>query len=109
MKAAPVSTTASPAAIERARSSWPAWRAARLAAVVAPVGNLALVETRWRPAGEPVDAEADGVTVTALQRRHLVTGEVEHGIRVWDAHSPAIRHFETIEVFPFNPDWVIEA
>jgi uncharacterized protein (DUF1684 family) len=81
--------------------------------VVAPTGNLALVETRWLSPGEQVDAEAgahpDGVTLTTLQRRHVGTGDVEHGIRVWDAQSPAIRHFETIEAFPFNPDWVIEA
>ncbi|WP_432825087.1 DUF1684 domain-containing protein [Dactylosporangium sp. CA-092794] len=105
--------SASPAVVERARSGWPAWRAARLAAVTAPTGNLALTETRWpapgEPAARPPGGLPGGVTVTTLQRRHLTTGAVEHGLRVWDPHSPAIAHFETIEAFPFDPAWVVEA
>jgi hypothetical protein len=101
--------------IEAARAGWDAWRAARLAAVVAPTGNLALVETRWLSPGEnqsPDEALAGApasVTATTLQRLDIDTGEPERGIRLWDADSPAIRHFVTIDAYPFNPDWVIEA
>jgi uncharacterized protein (DUF1684 family) len=49
------------------------------------------------------------VTVTRLERRNLVTGAVEHGIRRWDAASPAIRHFVTIDAFAYDPDLVLEA
>lgn len=118
----PVSTgpaSASDAAIEAARADYAPWRARRLASVVSPTGNLSLVETRWLPAGSDVDAAAAEaraaagdtvtVTVTTLERRNLDTGEPEHGIRVWDAASPAIAAFDTIEAFPFDPSWVIEA
>jgi uncharacterized protein (DUF1684 family) len=98
--------------LEDARAGWPAWRASRLAAVTAPLGNLALVETRWlapdeeRPPAQPTTA---GVTVTHLERRNIVTGQAEYGLRRWDANSPANQHFETIDGFDFAPDWVIEA
>ncbi|GGO25486.1 hypothetical protein GCM10010116_51140 [Microbispora rosea subsp. aerata] len=106
---------ASAATIEAARAGWDEWRARRLAAVRAPLGNLALVETLWpAPGEEPSPEEALAgwprtATATRIERTNVVTGEPEHGIRVWDADSPAIRHFETIDVFPFTPDWVIEA
>jgi uncharacterized protein (DUF1684 family) len=103
--------------VEDARVRWPAWRASRLAGVTAPTGNLALVETRWlapdeeRPAATTSTAQAgpDGRTLTSVQRRNIVTGEPEYGYRRWDANSPAIQHFETIDVFDFAPNWVIEA
>ncbi|MFB7337875.1 DUF1684 domain-containing protein [Streptomyces adustus] len=94
---------------------WNLWRAERLGALPAPTGNLALVETRWLPAGEEPDAEAaragqpDSVTVTTLRRTDLVTGEPEHGLRFWDADAPAIRNFEGVEAFPYDPAWVLEA
>ncbi|MFG2947974.1 DUF1684 domain-containing protein [Streptomyces adustus] len=94
---------------------WNLWRAERLRALPAPTGNLALVETRWLPAGEEADAEAaragqpDSVTVTTLRRTDLVTGEPEHGLRFWDADAPAIRNFEGVEAFPYDPAWVLEA
>lgn len=96
-------------------SAHAAWRASRLASVTAPTGNLALIETRWLPAGDettPEEALAGHpatVTATELTRRDLETGEPERGIRLWDAQSPAILAFETITAFPFDPDWVIEA
>ncbi|SHM59858.1 DUF1684 domain-containing protein [Cryptosporangium aurantiacum] len=99
------------ASVSSAAAEWTAWRTSRLASVTAPTGNLALVETRWSAPDEPepVVELADGVTVTRLQRRNLTTGAVEHGIRHWDANSPAIQHFETIDVFPYNPDLVLKA
>lgn len=100
------------ATAERARESW---RASRLAGVISAQGNLALVETRWLAEGvelsdaEALDRQPETVTVTRLTRANLDTGRPEHGIRLWDAASPAIRHFDTISLFPFDPDWVIEA
>jgi uncharacterized protein (DUF1684 family) len=93
------------------------WRAARQRSVASPTGNLALVETRWLPAGaDPAEefarataVSAETVTVTSLTRRNLDTGEPEHGLRFWDAASPAIQAFDTISAFDYNPDWVIDA
>jgi uncharacterized protein (DUF1684 family) len=110
-----MSALAPASTIDSARAGWDAWRAARLASVTAPTGNLALVETRWLPSGtevsleEALDGRPDSVTATRLERRHIGTGEPERGIRLWDADSPAIRNFDTVEVFPFAPEWVIEA
>ncbi|GAA5187049.1 hypothetical protein GCM10023322_34520 [Rugosimonospora acidiphila] len=101
--------------IEAARAGWDAWRASRLAAVVQPTGNLALIETRWFEADtsqspqEALVGAAPSVTATTLSRLNIDTGEPERGIRLWDANSPAIQHFVTIDAFGFNPDWVIEA
>lgn len=93
------------------------WRSARRSSVTSPVGNLALVETRWLPAGSDPAEEfarataeaASTVTVTSLSRRNLDTGEPEHGLRFWDAASPAIRAFDEISAFDYTPDWVIDA
>ncbi|MGA5701489.1 DUF1684 domain-containing protein [Peterkaempfera bronchialis] len=110
-----VTPRASAQTIDAAQAGWDDWHASRLAAVAAPTGNLALVETRWLPDGEQPDlAEAraglpDGVTVTAVQRTAIRSGEPEHALRFWDADAPAIRHFTGIDTFPFDPDWVIEA
>ena len=100
-----------------APDSYRDWRAGRLAAVTSATGNLALVETRWLPAGtdhaaefERATAEAPAtVTVTALTRSNLDTGEPEHGLRLWDSASPAIQAFDTIPAFDYDPHWVIEA
>ncbi|MFJ5219843.1 DUF1684 domain-containing protein [Streptomyces sp. NPDC088354] len=94
---------------------WHAWRAERHRSLTSPTGNLALVETRWLPAGEHSDGQKEGegqpdtVTVTALQRTDIVTGEPENGLRFWDADSPAIRHFDRVDVFPYDPAWVVHA
>jgi uncharacterized protein (DUF1684 family) len=94
---------------------WHAWRAERHRALTSPTGNLALTETRWLPAGERPDVEKarvgqpETVTVTTLQRTDLVTGEPEHGLRFWDADSPAIHHFDRVDTFPHDPAWVVHA
>ncbi|WP_435174589.1 DUF1684 domain-containing protein [Actinacidiphila sp. bgisy145] len=106
---------ASPSPSAGPEEQWNTWRAERVRALTAPTGNLALVETRWLPAGEEADADAvraglpDTVTVTTLSRTDLVTGAPEHGLRLWDADSPAIAHFEGVETFPYDPSWVLEA
>ena len=109
------SALASESTIEAAQNGYPDWRAWRLASVAAPTGNLALIETRWLPDGDETTPEQAlaghpaTVTATELSRRNLDTGAPERGIRLWDAASPAIRAFETIDAFPFDPSWIVEA
>ncbi|WP_306207740.1 DUF1684 domain-containing protein [Actinoplanes sp. RD1] len=87
------------------------WREARRRKVTAPQGNLALIDTRW---GES-DAEAalagqpGTVTATHLRRTDLLTGLEQQGIRLWDADSPAIRAFEGIDTYAYDPAWVLPA
>ncbi|MCQ4213809.1 MULTISPECIES: DUF1684 domain-containing protein [Streptomyces] len=96
-------------------AAWQDWRADRHRSVTAPTGNLALVETRWLPPGETPDLDAaragqpGTVTVTTLERTDMITGAPEHGLRFWDADSPAVRDFERIDVFPYDPAWVLDA
>ncbi|MET1044651.1 MAG: DUF1684 domain-containing protein [Microbacteriaceae bacterium] len=106
----PPASPAAPAALQT-------WQAARRRAVTSATGNLALVETRWLSAGVDPAAElalataesSATVTVTSLTRRNAETGEPEHGLRFWDAQSPAIGAFEGISAFAYDPDWVIQA
>lgn len=106
---------ASPSTIQTAEAGYADWRAWRLASVAAPTGNLALIETRWLADGDATTPEQalaghpDTVTATELSRRNLDTGAPERGIRLWDADSPAIRAFETVDAFPFDPSWIVEA
>lgn len=86
-----------------------AWQQSRRRAVTSPTGNLALVETRWG-ADDPEAALAGqpaSVTATRLTRRDPGTGELEHGIRLWDAASPAIEAFERIDTYAYDPAWVL--
>lgn len=91
------------------------WRSERRDAVTARTGNLALIETRWTGSVRPDLAAAEqsaasaSVTVTALERKDLTTGEAEYGLRVWDAESPAIQAFGSIDTYEYDPEWVIEA
>ncbi|WEO78191.1 DUF1684 domain-containing protein [Cryobacterium sp. SO2] len=104
--------------VATAAAGWPQWRSGRLASVTAPTGNLALVETRWLaedgPDQDAAVAEAEaavapGVTVTTLQRTDLSTGRPERGLRIWDAASPGIVHFDTVTGWEFDPAWVVSA
>ncbi|MFD7898461.1 DUF1684 domain-containing protein [Streptomyces sp. NPDC059743] len=110
-----VQTRASVTAIAAAQAGFDAWRVSRQTAVTGPLGNLALVETRWLAPGAEVTEElarvtpSDGVTVTTVARTNLHTGEPEHALRFWDADAPAVRHFSHIDAYPFQPDWVVEA
>lgn len=88
------------------------WQAERRDAVTARTGNLALIETRWTGAERPdltAEETTASVTVTSLERKNLTTGEAEYGLRIWDAESPAIRAFDGIDTYEYDPDWVIEA
>lgn len=88
------------------------WQAERRAAVTSATGNLALIETRWTGERPDVEAEqhaaADTVTVTPIERTSIETGEAEHGLRVWDAASAAIRAFDRIDTYDYDPAWVLE-
>nr|WP_274636391.1 DUF1684 domain-containing protein [Microbacterium bovistercoris] len=96
------------------RQQHEAWHRERLASVTSARGNLALVETRWYPAGTTIPAEQlrdpdeDGVSITALRRTDLETGLMQEGLRRWDAHSPAIAAFTDIGCYPYDPAWVLE-
>ncbi|MER5178225.1 DUF1684 domain-containing protein [Streptomyces sp. NPDC002896] len=110
-----VSPAAAPDLQNEPAGQWETWRAERRRSVTSPTGNLALVETRWLPAGERPDLDAaragqpETVTVTTVERTDLVTGEAEYGLRFWDAQSPAIENFERVDAFPYDPAWVLEA
>lgn len=101
--------------IDEASVSRDRWRDGRLSGVTSAQGNLALVETRWLAGGvrlsddEALAEQPATVTVTRLERSNIDTGEPEFGIRLWDATSSAIQHFDTVSLFPFTPDWVVEA
>lgn len=88
------------------------WQAERRAAVTSATGSLALIETRWTGNRPDLDAEqraaADTVTVTPIERTNIETGEAEHGLRVWDADAPAIRAFDRIDTYEYDPAWVLE-
>jgi uncharacterized protein (DUF1684 family) len=112
----PSSPSSAPArTTDTAPGDWDAWRTARAASVTAPTGNLALVETRWLPAGTEPHPEAERrglaphVQVTTVERTDILTGEPERGLRFWDAESPAIQHFSHIDTYDFDPRWVIQA
>jgi uncharacterized protein (DUF1684 family) len=88
------------------------WHDARERSVTAAEGNLALVETRWTGALPDLESEqsaaAETVRVTPIQRKDIDSGETEHGLRFWDADSPAIRAFERIDTYAYDPAWVLE-
>ncbi|EDY44335.1 DUF1684 domain-containing protein [Streptomyces sp. SPB074] len=97
------------------RAAWDDWRARRRAALTSPQGNLALVETRWAPPGERPDLDGaraelgEGQTFTTLERTEPLSGRPEYGFRRWDARSPAARHFDHVDTFPYRPEWVLKA
>lgn len=39
----------------------------------------------------------------------IANGEGGYALRVWDANSEGIQEFGSIDAFPYNPDWVIQA
>ncbi len=95
------------------------------------------VSGRWAPGenGLTVTADAaDGITVdgslvdgevlvrsrndpapSEIRFNETLTGfviansEGGHALRVWDANSPDIQQFGSIDAYPYSPDWVITA
>lgn len=100
---------------DRGEGDWLGWRAARRARVTGAQGDLALVRTEWLTDGAEPDLAAvladqpDTVVATAVQRRDIDTGAPEHGYRLWDSDSPAIRSYVETPVFPYDPAWRIVA
>ena len=96
-------------------TSWNQWRQDRLKAVVDPLGNLALIETRWFGQGESSTLEEatkgkpQTVLATELERKDFDGTVVAQGVRLWDSNSESIQAFKTIDTYPFDPAWVIEA
>ncbi|MEV7692904.1 DUF1684 domain-containing protein [Microbacterium sp. NPDC089189] len=88
------------------------WHDARERQVTAPTGNLSLIETRWTGDRPDLDAAraAAGPTiqVTPIERTGIESGLPEHGLRFWDAVAPAIRAFERIDTYAYDPAWVLE-
>lgn len=97
------------------QSEWEKWRSARLASVVAPNGNLALIETRWQVGDQELSLEEvliglpESVIASKTVQRNFNGEVIARGVRLWDSQSDAIRSFETTEVYPFDADWVIQA
>lgn len=100
--------------IETLQEEWQAWHARRLASVTSPTGNLALIETRWQTGDkeittqEALAGQPATVTVTKHQRDDFDGKVIARGVRLWDANSEAIRSFETIDAYPFDPAWIFE-
>ena len=101
--------------MNEARAAWEAWREKRHVALTGPQGNLALVQTVWLH-GDPGEVSLDEAlragptTLTGTtQKRHDFQGNLlEQGYRLWDAASEAIRAFETVSAYEYNPEWVLE-
>jgi len=95
-------------------AEWSRWRAGRSTSVSAAQGNLALVKTVWLGDGVEVqldkalEGQPESVTATAISRADFDGTVVARGYRLWDAESPAIRAFDGIETYPYDPAWVVE-
>jgi hypothetical protein len=95
-------------------TDWDEWRARRISSLLSPTGNLALIETRWLQDDEELTLEEalvgqpESVTATRLVRKDFDGEIIANGIRLWDSNSEAIRSFSTIDVYPFDPNWIFE-
>ena len=67
-----------------------------------PAGRSSRPTSRAAREHAPATAE-----VTPIQRTDLATGGTEHGLRVWDAASAAIRSFDRIDAYDYDPAWVV--
>lgn len=105
----------SPTMSATSRTDWEAWHAKRLASVISPTGNLALIETRWQADDKEITFEEAlvgqpaTVTVTREERKDFDGNIIAQGVRLWDSNSEGIRSFETIDVYPFDPAWAFAA
>jgi uncharacterized protein (DUF1684 family) len=65
--------------------------------------------------GDAVVRGKDADAPSTISFGETTTGTVianeagEYALRVWDTQSEGIREFGSIDVFPYNPDWVIQA
>jgi uncharacterized protein (DUF1684 family) len=98
-----------------ARASHDEWRRQRQESLTSASGNLALIETRWYdpgteiPAGDLERAAGGTITVSTLARTDLDSGLPQQGLRRWDSASPAIRAFQGVDAYDYDPEWVVAA
>lgn len=65
--------------------------------------------------GSIIVAGMDSLAPSRIRFTDTLTGYVianddgEYALRVWDAESEGIASFGSIEAFPYNPEWVVEA
>ena len=65
--------------------------------------------------GEVIVAGKDSDDPGELTFSDTVTGFViggaggNYAVRIWDANSEGIQNFGSIDAYPYNPDWVVEA
>lgn len=102
----------------------PVWAAAGLWSPL-PAGESGLKVTASAADGVVVDGVlVDGEAIargkdtdepSAISFGDTVTGTVianeagEYALRVWDANAEGIQEFGSIDVFPYEPEWVIQA
>lgn len=102
----------------------PVWGAAGLWSPL-PAGESGLKVTATAADGVVVDGKTvDGEAIvrgkdtddpSTIAFSDTVTGTVigneagEYALRVWDIRSEGIQEFGSIDVFPYNPEWVIQA
>ena len=71
--------------------------------------NGDLVDGTAVVAGKDAQTPGDVVFSETLTGFVIASEDGSYALRVWDAQSDAIRSFGTIDAFPYNPEWVIEA
>lgn len=69
----------------------------------------ALVDGTAVVAGKDSDLPGE-ITFSDAVSGFVIAGEDgQYALRVWDANSEAIQNFGTIDAFPYNPNWVVDA
>lgn len=97
------------------QEQWEQWRNDRLKSVVAPEGNLALIETRWFSDGQTLSIKdalsgaPSTIVATEIEQKDFHGNVIAQGIRLWDSNSESIQAFKTIDFYPFDPKWVVTA
>jgi len=94
--------------------AWNKWHIDRLTSVASASGNLALIQTTWFEDDERYEparilaGKPNSVIATELVRRDFDGNVVATGYRLWDSQSPAIAAFQGIDVYEFDPNWLIK-
>lgn len=70
--------------------------------------NGELVDGRVVVNGKDSDAPGE-LTFSSTVSGFVIAGhDKKYALRVWDSESEAVKGFEQIDTFPYNPDWVLE-
>ena len=92
---------------------WQNWRIRRQTAVTSEQGNLALVQTIWHSGDDHPSLEGllvgqpSTVKATEIERKDFSGQVLATGVRLWDSNSEAIQAFDSIDAYPYDPNWVI--